>query len=165
MAMRTQHLFVDSRFQKFVWGNANAPVQCRQVEGHCVWNFVDAGQQTHGQEKMQKVRTKRGQRGSGTKRGGARQQRSRNDDRDRSTVTIFFANITSFSAHAKAYITQRDDDILMLAETHKNGLETKKMTTELGKLGWQCTASPAMASNRSQFGNVGGVLSGVKKRC
>ena len=37
------------------------------------------------------------------------------------------------------------------------------MITYLGKLGWQCTASPAMQSNRSEFGNVGGVLAGVKK--
>ena len=37
------------------------------------------------------------------------------------------------------------------------------MIVEMGKLGWQCTASPAKPSNKSVSGNVGGVLSGVKK--
>ena len=37
------------------------------------------------------------------------------------------------------------------------------MMAELGTLGSECTASPAGLSMRSEGGNIGGVLAGIKK--
>ena len=99
----------------------------------------------------------------GGTRGGANRKRGRNPNRDTEHVTMFFANISSYSKHAASYLAGRDEDILLLAETHKDLPKTKAMINELGSLGWQATASAARLSNRSSLGNVGGVLAAVKK--
>ena len=77
-------------------------------------------------------------------------------------VSIFFANITSFSEKAQHYIASRRDDVILLAETHQDLAKTAVMTKTLGSLGWQCTASPAQQSDKSLSGTVGGVLAGAK---
>ena len=76
---------------------------------------------------------------------------------------MLFANISSYSRHAASFLSGREEDILLLAETHKDLPKTKAMIKELGGLGWQATASAARASNRSKLGNVGGVVAAVKK--
>ena len=76
---------------------------------------------------------------------------------------MFFPNISSYSRHAASFLAGRDEDILLLAETHKDLPKTRSMIKELGGLGWQATASAARASNRSKLGNVGGVAAAVKK--
>ena len=44
--------------------------------------------------------------------------------RDPDFVTIFFANITELSAKAQQYVISRNDDVLLLAETHRGSFGT-----------------------------------------
>ena len=78
-------------------------------------------------------------------------------------MSVFFGNITSYSEHAAFYISGRSEDIIMLAETHQNKSNTLGMIAGLGKNGWQATASPAMDSDKSIFGNIAGVAVAIKK--
>ena len=70
---------------------------------------------------------------------------------------MFFANITSYSDHAKFYISGRTEDVVLLAETHQNATETADMVRELTAMGWSTTASPAMLTERSETGTMAGV--------
>ena len=104
----------------------------------------------------------RGSRGKDNHRGGEKKRRSRDFDRDTSIIKIFFANITYYSAHAKAFLASREEDIVLLAETHQNARQSRAMMAELGNMGWECTSSPAGLSPKSEDGNIGGVLAGIK---
>ena len=72
-------------------------------------------------------------------------------------MSVFFGNITSYSEHEAFYRAGRSDDRIMLAETLQNKSKTLEMISGLRKNGWQATASPAMDSDKSIFGNIAGV--------
>ena len=61
------------------------------------------------------------------------------------------------------YLAGRYEDILLLAESHKNQEQTDRVIGTLGTLGWQCTASPAKQSDKAEGGTVAGVIAGVRR--
>ena len=103
----------------------------------------------------------RGSRGGQQHRGGQVRTRGQDPDRDQGYMSVFFGNITSYSAHAAFYIAGRSEDVLLLAETHQNKEKTLKMVAELGANSWQTTTSPAQPSDKSMFGNISGVAVAV----
>ena len=148
-----------------VWSSAEQKLFEKTVDGHRVWNAdVNAGGNDKAEENRV-ARTKqwtcRGSRGKGHKRAGAR--RSQDNSRYDDYFTAFFANFTSASPKALHYIVGRYEDLLLLAESHKDQAGTDNVVNLLGSLGWQCTASPAMQSDKSEVGNVSGVIAGVRR--
>ncbi len=95
-----------------------------------------------------------GQQGGQQKRGGRNRCCGRDLDRNRDHMSVFFGCITSYSEHSAFYISGRSEDIIMLAETHQNKSNILEMISGLRKNGWQATASPAMDSDKSIFGNI-----------
>ena len=49
------------------------------------------------------------------------------DKRDPQKLKIFFWNTTFASEKAKVYLLERDDDVVMLAESHQNKMKTLQL--------------------------------------
>ena len=80
----------------------------------------------------------------------------------KNTVKFFFANWTYASEKAKLHIIERDDDVVLGAETHQNKERTLALVKFFGAHGWRATASPARPTERSEEGTTGGVIVAVK---
>ena len=78
------------------------------------------------------------------------------------SVRFYFANFTYASEKALVHLIERDDDVVLLAELHKNKEGTEQLVNFFGKHGWKATGSPARPTERSDAGNTGGVLAAVK---
>ena len=100
------------------------------------------------------------------KRGGTKKHRRLigpiRNRRDPQVVSFFFGNITYASEKAKSYIIERNDDVILLAEHHKNIAGTIQLVNQFSRHNWRVTASPARPTERSAEGNTGGVLVGIK---
>ena len=59
-------------------------------------------------------------------------------------------------------VIERNDDVLLLAETHSNKTETDLALKLLATHSWCSTASPAQLTQRSELGTAGGVLAAIK---
>ena len=107
--------------QQICW-SSSAPVAHELRDGYFTWRYQDQAATTTTINKTQPRHTDRprGSRGKDNHRGGEKKRRSRNIDRGTIIIKIFFANITYDSAHAKAVIASREEDIVLLAETHQD---------------------------------------------
>ena len=100
------------------------------------------------------------------KRGGTKKHRRLigpiRNRHDPNVVSFFFGNITFASEKAKRYIIERNDDVILLAEHHKNPAGTIQLANQFSRHNWRVTASPARPTERSAEGNTGGLLVGIK---
>ena len=78
------------------------------------------------------------------------------------SVSLLFANITSWSVKASAYILQQPHDIVLLAEHHQPPDKLACLQESFAKQGWQCKAEAALL-NAEETGTSGGVAVAVKK--
>ena len=76
--------------------------------------------------------------------------------KDPDVVIFFFASVMELSEKAKLHIIGRGDDVVLMAETHREAKDTDKFLKLLGSHGWTGTASLAQPSERSESGTVGG---------
>jgi len=151
-----------TQFKSTVWAESALTTTSWFEEGYLRWKRSNpqSSQEEFPLAKQRQSKWKhRGKRG-GT-RGGAKRHRGHNPRRDTEHLFIFFANITTYSDHAKFFISGRDEDVILLAETHQNRRDTLSMVKEFGKMGWTATASPAELSDRSEVGTNAGVLAAV----
>ena len=103
------------------------------------------------------------------KRGGIKKRRCRpvqpqgeQVQKNSNIVSFYFANPSSASEKAKMHLLERDDDVVLVAEHHKNKEQTLKLITFFGSNGWMATASPARPTERSETGTTAGVLTAVR---
>lgn len=148
-----------------IWCGAEQTVAKVTVDGHRVLRTVEAavGRTTNADFKpaQNKQWTRRVARRMGNKRGGAK--RSQDESRYDDYFTAFFAKVTSASPKAMAYLAGRYEDLILLAKSHKDEKVTDSIVSQLGSLGWQCSASPAKQSLRAEIGTVAGFVAGVRR--
>ena len=70
--------------------------------------------------------------------------------RDKQLLKVYFGNTTYASEKAKAYLVERDDDIVMIAETHLRKEDTLKLIKFFGQHKWQASASPARLTEKKR---------------
>ena len=154
-----------------LWANEGQIANTWLQDGHMRWSKPapptasdnTAATPQHSEQKSEwRQWGARGSRGGKQKRGGQVRTRGQDPNRNQDYMSVIFANITSYSAHAAFYISGRSEDVLLFAETHQDKEKTFKMISELGTNGWQTTASPAQPSDRSILGNIAGVAVSVK---
>ena len=98
------------------------------------------------------------------RRAGAQRHRGRQtiSPKDPDATIVFFAYITSLSEKAKVRVIERNDDVLLLVETHSNRTGTDLALKLLATHSWCSTASPAQLTPRSELGTAGGVLAAIR---
>ena len=79
------------------------------------------------------------------KRGGVQKRRCNPNKEKRApqVLNIFFGNTTFAIEKAKIYLLERDDDVVMLAESHQNKMKTLQLIKFFEWNKWKATASPA----------------------
>ena len=97
-------------------------------------------------------------------RGGKRHSKSsKKIEKSEGQVNIFFGNLTSWSSHAEDYVKNLTDDIIMLAEVHKDKSDMLELIKKQIIHGRIATGAPAVPSTTSDSGTSGGVLTMVAK--
>ena len=97
-------------------------------------------------------------------RGGAKRRRGIFSARDKTNISVYFCNLTSWSQHASEYVSNLGDDILLVAETHADMAKSKAMLADMGRRGWKGTASVAKPSTVHESGTSAGVACFTKLR-
>ena len=137
-----------------IWNRAEQQVTKDTVNGHRIWRGVEEAVVSEANAKFKPAQNKqwtsRGARRKGHKRGGA--YRSQDESRYDDYFTAFFANFTSASPKSMAYIAGRYEDLILLAESHRDEQGIDSIVSQLGSMGRQCTASPAKQSDRTEIG-------------
>ena len=77
-------------------------------------------------------------------------------------MRIYVANATYASETALVHLVERDDDVVLIAEHHKDKVGTGALISFFGRHGWKATASPSRPTERSAKGTTGGVIAAIK---
>ncbi len=91
-----------------------------------------------------------------------RTARGRHEARRPQYLEVFYANVTSFSDKAEAYMIGSNLQVWFAAETHLRGGAVTEAARKLAGGGWHCFYSDAARSDRSATGTQGGVLAAAR---
>ena len=79
-------------------------------------------------------------------------------------VSLYFANVSSWSMKAQEYVRhQVDEDAVALVETHLTGKNHDEWKSRVRKWGYRCSGQPALRTYRSDGGTSGGSLVAVSR--
>ena len=85
-------------------------------------------------------------------------RRAKGGDSNKSTLKVFFANVTKLGKSATAYLINRPEHVLLAVETHVRGQEAQRVMDDMTFRGWTPIMAAAVKAEDNPMGNQGGAM-------
>ena len=85
-------------------------------------------------------------------------RRAKGGDSNKSTLKVFFANVTKLGKSATTYLINRPEHVLLAVETHVRGQEAQRVMDDVTFRGWTPIMAAAVKAEDNPMGNQGGAM-------